>query len=132
MSTTRFMIATAAAVQMTTPSTVGRSWVIAPLIREPAEPLDVEDRLGDDRAADEQRDVEAEDRDDRGQARAQPVLEDHPPLGQALRARGADVVLAERLEQVVAGQARVDRDVEEGEHAPREDHVREPGADAVG
>ena len=68
-------------------------------------------------------------RHDRGQARAQPVLEDHAALREALRARGADVVLAERLEQVVARQARVDRHVEQGEHDPGQDHVAEEGPD---
>ena len=39
--------------------------------REPAEALDVEDRLGDDRSADEEGDVHAEHRHDGSQARAQ-------------------------------------------------------------
>ena len=131
MSTTRFMNATAVAVQTTTPSTVGRSWVDRARDREPAEALDVEDGLGDDRAADEQRDVEAEDRHDRRQARAQPVLEDHLALGEPLGARGPDVVLAERLEQVVPRQPRVDRHVEEREHGPGQDHVAEPLPDSL-
>ena len=101
MSTTRFMIATAVRRDETTPSTVGRSCVVRRRDREPAEPLDVEDRLGDDRAADEQRHVEPEQRHDRRQARAQAVPEDDLALREALRARRADVVLAERLEQVV-------------------------------
>ena len=125
------MIATAVAVQMTTPSTVGRSCVIGAVVGEPAEALEVEDRLGDDRAADEQRDVEPEDRHDRRQARAQAVLEDHLPLGEPLCARGADVVLAERLEQVVARQAGVDRHVEHREHDPGQDQVVEPVAEAA-
>ena len=126
------MIATAVAVQMTTPSTRRQVLRDRAVDREPAEALDVEHRLGDDRAADEQRDVEAEHRHDRRQARAQPVLEDHLALREPLRARRADVVLAERLEQVVARHARVDRDVEQREHGPRQDQVREPVADAVG
>ena len=131
MSTKRFMKATAAAVTTTTPSTVGRSWVVALVDREPPEPLDIEHALGDDRAADEQGDVETEDRHDRRQARAQPVLEDHLALGEPLGARRADVVLAERLEQVVTRQPGVDRHVEQGEDGPRQDHVAEPLPDAL-
>ena len=56
---------------------------------------------------------------------AQPVLEDHRALGQPLGARGSDVVLAERLEQAVTRHPRIERGVEEREHDPRGDHVRE-------
>ena len=77
MSTTRFTIATAVG-GADDDAEHGRQVLGDRAVeREPAEPLDVEDRLGDDRTADEQRDVEAEDRHDRRQARAQPVLEDH-------------------------------------------------------
>ena len=126
MSTTRFMNATAAAVTTTTPSTVGRSWVVALVIASQPSPWMLNTRLGDDRAADQQGDVETEDRHDRRQARAQPVLEDHLPLGEPLGARRPDVVLAERLEQVVTRQPGVDRHVEEGEDGPGQDHVAEP------
>ena len=78
MSTMRFMTTTATAPSMTTPTTVGRSWLNVAVDREPAEPLDVEDRLGDDRSADEQGDVHAEHRHDRGQARSQRVVDDDP------------------------------------------------------
>ena len=64
--------------------------------------------------------------------RAQAVLEDHRALRQALRARRADVVLAERLEQVVARHPRVERGVEHRERDPRQDHVREEAGEAVG
>src|SRR5580704_6156607 len=69
------------------------------------EPADVPIGLGEAYARIE----EGEDGDDRRQAGAQTVLEDHPALGQPLRTGGADVVLAERLEQVVAREAGVDR-----------------------
>ena len=125
-STTRFAIATAVEATSTTAITSGRSCVARSEDRLVAEPVEVEDGLGDDRAADEQRDVEAEHRDDRRQARAETVPEDDLSLAQAFRARGADVVLAERLEQVAARDPRVDRGEEHREHAPRSDQVREP------
>ena len=81
MSTTRFMIATAVAVEEHHPEHGRQLLVDRAVDREPAEALDVEDRLGDDRAADEQCDVEAEQRHDRRQARAQAVPEDHRALG---------------------------------------------------
>ena len=84
MSTKKFMNATAIAPTMTTPSTVGRSWLSVRVDREPAEALDVEDRLGDDRAADEQGHVEPEHRHDRRQARPQGVLDDDRALGRPL------------------------------------------------
>ena len=49
-------------------------------------------------AAEQQAQVHAEDGHDRGQRGAQPVLDDHRPLGQALGPGGADVVLAHRLQ----------------------------------
>ena len=59
-------------------------------------------------------------------AAAHAVAEDHPPLGEALRARGADVVLVHRLDQVRAQQARVERGERGREHEPRHDQRREP------
>ena len=59
-----------------------------------------------------------------------PCLKITRALGQALRARGADVVLAERLEQVVARHPRVERGVEQREHDPGQDQVREQAGDA--
>src|SRR5690348_8025316 len=59
---------------------------------------DVEDGLGEDRAAQQDAEVEAEDRDDRRDRRAHAVLEDDLALLQALGASGPDVVLGHRLE----------------------------------
>ena len=68
--------------------------------------------------------VEAEDGDDRRDGRAHAVLEDDGPLAQPLGARGPDVVLGHRLEQVAAQEARVDRGERGGEHEPRHDQRR--------
>src|ERR671921_170852 len=55
---------------------------------------DVEDGLREDRAAEQDAEVEAEDGDDRGDRGAQAVLEHDLPLVEPLGAGGADVVLA--------------------------------------
>ena len=126
MSTTRFIITTANVATSTTPS--DRREVLAEdgVDRHEAEAVEVEDALGDHRAADEERDVEPEHRHDRRQAGAQPVPEDHALLGQPLGAGRADVVLAHGVEQVAAHHARVDRSVQQREHDPREYQVRRP------
>ncbi len=117
-STTRFMITTANVATSTTPSVAGQILAEDRVDGHEAEAVEVEDALGDDGAAHEQRDVETEHGHDRRQARAQAVLEDHALLGQPLGARGADVVLTHRVEQVAADHARVDRRVQQGEHDP--------------
>src|SRR5215203_6972398 len=68
---------------------------------------DVEDGLREDRAAEQDAQVEAEDGDDRGDRGAQAVLEDDPPLVEALRPGGADVVLAHDVQQVRTQEAGV-------------------------
>src|SRR3954453_20472470 len=79
---------------------------------------DVEDGLGEDRAAEEDAEIEAEDGHDRRDRGAQAVLEDDAPLAQALRPRGADVVLPHDVEQVGAQETRVDRRERGREHDP--------------
>ena len=68
------------------------------LDRQPAEAGDAEDRLRDDRTGDERAELEADQRRDRDQAVAERVPADDLPLAQPLRARGAHVVGAERVE----------------------------------
>ena len=68
-----------------------------------AEAVVVEDRLGDDRAAQQAGEVEAGHRDQRGQRGAHAVLDQHPPRREALGLRGAEVVLAHGLEHERAG-----------------------------
>ena len=96
------------------------------VVGEPADAGDVEDGLGEDRAAEQDADVEPEDRDDRRDRAAHAVAQDDAALAQALGARGADVVLAHHLDQVAAQQPRVDRRERGGEHEPRQDQRREP------
>ncbi len=132
MSTIRFMIATAAAVRTTTPST--RRQVLADgarVIASQPSPwmlntVSVMIAPPTSSATSRPKMVTIG-----RQARPEAVLEDDLPLGEPLGARGPDVVLAERLEQVVARQARVDRHVEEREHGPRQDHVAEPVPDPL-
>src|SRR2546426_1543590 len=65
----------------------------------------VEDRLGDDRAREDVRDVQADDRDDRDQGVAQRVLHEHEALGHALGARRAQEILSQHLEHAGAHEA---------------------------
>src|SRR5215217_4384999 len=58
------------------------------------DPRDVEDGLREDGAAEQDAEIEAEDGDDRGDRRAQPMAEDYPALPESLGAGRTDVVLA--------------------------------------
>ena len=83
--------------------------------------------LGEDRAAaDHLRDVKTPQRDDRQQAHAQDVLDEHLPLRQALGAGGAHVVLAHRVEDRAAQHARVEADEQHRQREPRRQHVPQP------
>src|SRR5919197_1539268 len=68
------------------------------LDEELAEPVEVEDLLGHDEPADEERELERDDRDDREQRVAQRVPDDDEALAYALRPRRAHVILAQHLE----------------------------------
>ena len=79
------------------------------VVVEPADPGDVEHRLGHHRAAEQERRCRARARHDRGDRRAHAVAPDHAALAQSLGPRRADVVLAHHLDQAAAQQPRVDR-----------------------
>src|SRR5436309_12932804 len=66
--------------------------------REAAHARQREHVLDDHRAADEQRQDEAHDGDDRKQRVPESVAQHDDALAESLRARGADVILTERLE----------------------------------
>src|SRR5450631_1704262 len=68
--------------------------------RQLAQALQAEGLLGEDGAAEQTAEVEAEDGDDRGERGAQGVLAHHRPGRQALGPRGPDVVLPHRLQHV--------------------------------
>src|SRR5919198_113845 len=74
-----------------------------------AHPRQAEYPLGDDRAAEQDADVQAQHGDHRRERGPQDVLDDHAPLAQALGPGGADVVLTHDLEHVAAHHARVQR-----------------------
>ncbi len=67
---------TNSAANSVTPSTLGRSLVAMPSTAYLPRPLSEKTRLGEDGAADQQAEVQAEDREDRGERAAQPVLDD--------------------------------------------------------
>src|SRR5262245_44309009 len=70
----------------------GQVEVLERVVRQPADPVQPEDDLRQERgAADERAEVEAEEADERDQRRAQRVTEENPPLREPLRACGAHV-----------------------------------------
>ena len=77
------------AASMTTPSTFGQVVVDDAVDGILAEPVEREHPLGEDRATEQQAEVEAEDRHDRGERSAQTVLHDDAafpsPLARAVR-----------------------------------------------
>ena len=87
---------------------------------------DVEDRLHQHRAAEQDPDFQAEQRHDRvDRRRARPGCTTLRSR-QALGARGADVVLVHHLEQAAAHQAREHRRAARRQHEPRHDQRGEP------
>ena len=118
------------AASRTVPVMTGRSESTTESIDERADPVQVEDPLGDDRAAEQAGQVDAGRGHDRRQAGAQRVLADDDALTQALGARGADVVLAQGLEHLVAGEPGVERRGEQGQRDPGQDAA--PGTTATG
>src|SRR3954465_339139 len=86
------------------------------VIRQPAYPGDVEDGLGENRAAHEHADVDAEDGDDRRHRAARRMADDHPPVLQPLGPGCSYVVLGEDLDHVAAHEPRVDRGECRGQH----------------
>ena len=89
----------------------GRSRLFDRFGRVQADPVEVEDVFGEDRAAADQRaEVEPEEGDDRDQRVAEHVADPHLPLAQTLGAGGADVVLVHRVEHVGAQHAAVEAD----------------------
>ena len=100
--------------------------------RQAAEARNREHALGDDDAADQQRDADADHRDDRDRGVAQRVPHQHVPGGEALGMRGADVVLAQRLQHRRARDARNQRHVGERERDARQDDVGQPRPEALG
>ena len=123
---------TKSAATMTNPMITGRLSVPIAWTDDLAEAAEAEDRLHHDDAAEQLADVHAQLRDDRREGGADAVPEDHPPLGQPLGPGRADVVLAERLEQLAAGQPGVDGRLDGREGDPGQDHVPGPRDEALG
>ena len=92
-----------------------------------AHALQVEDRLGEDRAAAEHgAEVQPPQRDDRDHRVAQDVPDHDLALREPLGPRGAHVVLVDRVEHVRAQHARVEADEQDRQRRPRQDQVVEP------
>ena len=115
-----------AEARITVPMITGWSCCTTDCTASCAEAGQPEDVLGDDRAAEHRAEVDAELRDGRRERAAQGVPVGHAPLAHALRARGADVVLAEHVEHRAARQARVGRGGHERERQPGQHEVLRP------
>ena len=98
MSTTRLTTTYPTAATSTTPCRSGVVALVDRVDRQTAEAGDDEDLLGDHSAGDECTELQPDHGHYRDQAVAQCVLADDRPLGEALRARRADVVRAEGAE----------------------------------
>ena len=97
-----------------------------------AEALPLERRLGEDRAAQQQGDLQAHDGDDRHERVAERVLVHHPPLGHAAGAGRRHVVHAQRLQQVDADEAEEDAAGEQAERDRRQHRVLQHVDDDAG
>ena len=132
MSTTRLAITMKNAASSVTPRISGRSWLsIAWMVNRPR-PCSENVYSVMIAPPSSSAQVHAEDRDDRGQRGAQPVLDDHGPLGQALGPRGTDVVLAHRLQHARPGQPGVQGRVQEGQADPGQHQVPRPQERVLG
>src|SRR5512132_74736 len=98
------------------------------VVGEATDARDVEDRLREDGAAQEEPEVQPGDRHDRRERGPEAVAEDHPPLGQPLRPSRADVVLTHDLDQVPAHHAGVESREGRGQDEPGQDQGGEPGS----
>ena len=97
-----------------------------------ADAVDPEDALGEDRAGQQDPELDAEDGHHRHQRRAQGVLVDDRALRQALGPRGADVVLTQGLHHRAAGVPRVRGAAEDAQRDPGQEHPGEPLGGVVG
>ena len=88
---------------------------------EPPEPGQPEDGLREERSPEREADVHSEDRDDRQQGVADHVPPQDARFRRALGARGAHVVLGQRLDHVGADHPHVGRGEQDGERRPRQD-----------
>ena len=91
--------------------------------RQVADARPAEDRLGHDRAGEQERDLEPDVGHDRQHRVAQRVLEGHDAAGKALGLGRPDVVLVERLEHARPDEPGVTRDVDHDEREDRQDQV---------
>src|SRR5262245_23414682 len=87
---------------------------------------DREHGLGNDRAAHEERDPDADDSHDRNRGILESVSSEDCPWRQSLGLRGTDIVLCEHVEHAGARNARDQRDVNRAERYARQDEVAQP------
>src|SRR5712691_10230361 len=85
-----------------------------------------EDEFDDECAFEDRPELESEQGDAGNQGIAQRVSENHHALGEALRPRGADVVLVQCLEQTGADEARLCRGAEQAQREGWQDQSTQP------
>ncbi len=94
--------------------------------------MQAEHLLRDDRAAEQDADVETEDGDDGAHRAAPGEPEEHRAPGEALGAGGPDVVLAQRLDELGARHTGVVGGEDQRQHEPGEQQSVEPGGRVLG
>ena len=124
-------ITTNAAARITNPTMTGRLSVLMASTEILAQAVQAKHRLHDDNPAEQLAHVDTELGHDRGQSRPHAVPEYDPVFRQALGPGHPDVVLAEHVQQLATGQPGVDGGLHGGQGDPGQDHVPDPGADAL-
>ena len=119
----RFTSTLAAANTRIRPCTIGIVALQHGIDGEPAEARDVEHGLGDDHARDQQRNADADHRDDRHRGVLQRMQQQHAVGRQALGVGGADIVLLQHLQHRGAGDAGDQRHVGDAERHRRQDQA---------
>ena len=125
MSTMKFVTATITASRTTMPWTATKSRAFRYCDELEAEALPLEGGLGEHGAAQQQGDLQADDRDDRDERRPVGVLGHEPVLADAAGPAGLDVVLAQGADDVGADQAQEDAGGQQAEGERGQDRVRE-------
>src|SRR4051794_14515078 len=103
------------------------------VVGQPANALEAEHHLGEQRAAaDQGAEVEAEQRDEADQRSAQSVAHQDLTLLQALGAGRTHIILLQRLDQVGAQDPPVEADIENGQSDPGDHQGLEPADRVLG
>ena len=131
MSTRKVTTITAKTSSIVTDSTTTRSRCVMPWKISRPRAGQEEHVLDDDRARQKERELQTDDRQHRDQRVLQRMAQDGLPPREALGARGADVVLAERLQKRRPHHAGEDRGLRQGQRDGRRVRGLDGGARLV-